>query len=126
MSIKTTWTKLRGLYDMPYCKDYNVVGRETVTRTIKARLPMSTCAAREGGYLEAYQDYYNESAWARYNPYSYRYLKSEYVDNRPTYDVEVTYDLLEVELTPRGRAKAQQRYEMHKRNMERYAKLLEG
>ena len=121
MSFKATAKELRYLRVWPYGNDYTVLGAEEVTRKVRRPLPYWTDGCREGGYLEAYSEYYKEA-----HPYCCRRrLRDEYRFNRPEYEIEVTYNLLEVELTKRGKRVARERYIMHSRNAQRYAKLLE-
>ena len=125
MTIKTSAHGLRYLHNWaignPDYNDYRIINRETVKRTVTRPLPFRTNALDEGEYLHDYAQYYREV------PHHYGYiLRDEYYrdEGRPTYEIEISYELLEVELTERGMTKARKRYDFHKRNADRYAKLL--
>lgn len=108
------------------CNAYKVISREPVIKMISKPVPHTagwSCNCDEDGfplYLAGCKDYYDRPAhkWQSFQ------LKPEYEDNRPTYSVRIAYEVLDIELTAEGKAEVERRYNIHKRNMEKYAKLL--
>lgn len=107
-------------------KHYDVIRTEKVTKTFTKPVPYTAgwaCNCDEDGfpkYLAGCKDYYNHPTH-KWQPFQ---LKPEYEDNRPTYSITITYEVLDIELTEEGRKEVERRYNIHKRNMEKYAKLL--
>lgn len=107
--------------DLWHANDYNIVGRHLVKKTITRPLPFYSYGVCEGGYLEGYSRYYEPTEWLS----GMKHLKREYRgENRPTYTLEISYCLLDIELTERGFEKVMKRYEQHMRIAKRYASLL--
>jgi hypothetical protein len=101
--------------------DYNVIGQRLVERTISRPLPFYTGFGRCGhfpSYIVSFKYCYEKwgGGWR---------LKEGYRDNRLLYSVDVQYWEYDIELTERGKEKLKWRYEMFKRNAEKYEKLLE-
>lgn len=117
--MKTTWSKIKTLDR----SRYTIVATEKKTATVKRPLPYRTGWDRTHfpNYLAGFENYYEcktfygGAIWA---------LKLEYWKNRPTYTQTIEFDLLDVEFTEEGKKEIQRRYELHKRNMEKYARLL--
>ena len=125
--MKTTKSVLKSFcnYSKDY-KNYEIIDSEKVTRTVTHKIPFETTAfyAGEKSYLSGFEAYYEKIDHYPFSPH-WR-LRSEYVKNRPTYSIEITYNLLTVEFTEQGKERIKYRYELHRRNMEKYAKLMEG
>lgn len=103
------------------CNDYSIVATHEIKKTVTHPIPFSTDAfrfGRDGGYLKDFANYYNPDT------YFSAMLKNEYRENRPNYTIEIVYNLYDIELTERGAKKVRDRYELHRRNAERYAALL--
>lgn len=103
--------------------DYNVVATHEVKKTVTHPLPFSTCAfsfGRDGGYLKGFASYYHQDEYRS----ATLWLNNEYREHRPNYTIEIVYNLYDIELTERGLKKVHDRYELHRRNAERYAALL--
>ena len=106
-------------------KHYDVISTEKVTKTFQKLVPWTTMGNNcdEDGfplYLAGCKEFYNKPThrWGAWT------LKNEYAENRPTYFITITYEAYEIELTPEGKKEVERRYKIHKRNMEKYAKLL--
>lgn len=107
------------------CDAYKVISHEPVIKMISKPVPYTTglsCNCDEDGfplYLAGYKEFYNKL------PHRWGWtLKNEYAENRPAYSITITYEAYEIELTAEGKAEVERRYKIHKRNMEKYAKLL--
>lgn len=74
-------------------------------------------------YLKEFKKYYEKSRSYYWNPWK---LQKEYIDNRPTYTIKVSYKTYDVEFNDFGKKEIERRYNIHKRNMEKYAKLMEN
>lgn len=109
--------------------DYKVLSSMKVTKTVRHKIPKdSSRRDNKGGlpdYLKGFEDYYDEWRWCD-GRYRYYTIKREYIDKalRPEYEIEVTYELLDIELTEKGKKECERRLNIHKKNMERYALLL--
>lgn len=120
--MKCTYSQIQYLY----CDAYKVISREPVIKMISKPVPHTagwSCNCDEDGfplYLAECKNYYNRPAH-KWQPFQ---LKPEYEDNRPTYSVRIAYEVLDIELTAKGKKEVERRYKIHKRNMEKYAKLL--
>ena len=107
-------------------KHYDVISTEKVTKTITKRVPYTTGYYGdydENGfpkYLKGCEEFYLKPNH-KWEPWR---LKPEYETNRPTYSTTITYEVLEIKLTAEGKKEVERRYNIHKRNMEKYAKLL--
>jgi len=99
-------------------------GEEKVTKTVTPFLPYETGQYTEHfpNYLKGYESYYKENKRS-YRP-CYWVLKDEYRENRPTYKLDVTYNIYDITLTHEGRKEAKRRYYLHLRNMEKYRRLM--
>ena len=105
--------------------DYIVLGSEKVSKIIHQTIPECTGNRLSGfpNYLKGFEDYYEKRT---YFGFTYYNIKKEYEDKskRPMYELEITYNLLDIELTERGKKECERRFNIHKRNMEKYAYLL--
>lgn len=107
---------------------YTVIGKEEITKNISRNIPITTgfgCSCFPS-YLKGFEDYYNKEkqTWgSRITICGWR-LKSEYLKNRPQYTISVTYTLYDVEFTKTGKDEIKRRYDIHKRNLEKYASLM--
>lgn len=122
MIVKSSQVK----YLNAYGYDYYATSVEKVTRTITKPLPVITGWVKSvfPKYLKGYEQYYERVD----NLYPYWKLKPEYCvhgENRPCYTIEVTYDVIDITLTERGRKTVQNRMEKHNRLAKQYALLLE-
>lgn len=128
--MKCTWTEIGTLCqlwkDGHFSYGYNIISREMVTKTITKPVPMTTgwgCSENEfPEYLKGCEQFYSYNHISRYS--ADWELKPEYRENRPTYSVEISYELVEVEFTPEGEKEIKRRYNIHKRLMERYGRLM--
>ena len=125
--IKTTYSKIKTLNHYNGPVNYVVMEKETVTKVKQCKIPYETWYHTEfPKYLKGFEQYYNKvvekNFWGGVG--EYWKLKDEYKENRPMYSIVLTYDLLTIELTEEGKTEVERRYEMHKRNMEKYASLL--
>lgn len=106
--------------------DYIVMGTENVTKIVHHPIPKIT-RKQDGkagfpNYLKGFEDYYNVRDILGA---TYYLLKDEYDDeNRPEYEIEVTSQIVDIRLTKRGREECERRFNIHKKNMEKYARLL--
>lgn len=128
--MKVTYSEIQTLgylYQDGHCnKAYDEISREPIIKTIIKKAPLSTgwtCNCDKDGfplYLKECKEYYNipKHKWEMWE------LKEEYRENRPTYSVTISYELIDIELTEAGKKEVERRYKIHKRNMEKYAKLL--
>lgn len=98
---------------------YNILSSEEKTVEVLREIPFETGIFTDKfpKYLKGYKKYYKK----QYCGYC---LKPQFISNRPLYAIVITYHLYDIELTESGRVEVQKRYEIHKRNMERYASLL--
>ena len=105
--------------------DYKVLGTMKVTKTVHHKIPDCTGRYTKGlpNYLKGFEDYYDERTSFGFTYYG---IRKEYEDKskRPEYEIEVTYELLDIELTEKGKKECERRLNIHKKNMERYALLL--
>lgn len=123
--IKTTYSKIKTLKH--YCGpvNYVVMEKETITKAKQCKIPYETWSNKFPKYLKGFEQYYDKVTVKNYwGVEEYWKLKDEYKENRPMYSIVLTYDLLTIELTEEGKTEVKRRYEMHKRNMEKYASLL--
>ena len=129
--MKTTYSNIKSLYYGDFRGSYiKVNGREEKSITVTHKLPYTTgrgCSELPS-YLKGFEKYYNfipyNSGWSY--PRFMWILKEGYRENRPTYTFETTVEIFDVDFTENGKAELKRRYEMYKRNMEKYARLLEG
>jgi len=122
--MKVTNGEIRSLCKWGKNTDYRVVGVESVTKTVSHEIPLTTGVIGRGFpiYLFGFEKYYTDTN--RYKNGGYWILKSEYIENRPRYSITVTYNVLDVEFTKHGKEEIARRYNLHKRNMEKYARLM--
>ena len=128
--MKTSHTQLNGFYNTTnpeYIKfnDYEIIGREMVTKIISHPLPLVTGGGYYSNgfpkYLQGFENYYNhiQTRWTdRYE------LKEEYAENRPIYTYTVTYEEIDVEFTKKGKEKITKRIAFHKKGLAKYHRLL--
>ena len=113
---------------VPAC--YVILSEEKVTKTITSKIPFTTGYFQKfdendsrmfPAYLHGFEEYYEPNGWDRI----FR-LKKEYrdKDSRPSYTMDISYTLYDIELTDEGREIVEERYKMYKRCMERYAKMM--
>lgn len=108
---------------------FNIIGREVITRTVFHKIPYETgyYNGEFPKYLAGFEHYYEErhrENWWSSGHTSYWHIKPEYEDNRPQYSISVTYVECEVEFTEKGKKEIERRYNIHKRNLEKYARLM--
>ena len=122
--MKVTNREIKSLCNWGKYVDYRVVGVESVTKTVSHEIPLTTGVIGTGFpiYLFDFKDYYMNTN--KYRRGGYWILKSEYIENRPRYSITVTYNVLDVEFTEHGKEEIARRYNLHKRNMEKYARLM--
>lgn len=105
--------------------DYKVLGSEKVTKTVRHKIPECTGYYAKGfpHYLKGFENYYEQRKCFGLTYYG---IKKEYEDKskRPEYEIKVTYELFDIELTEQGKEECERRLNLHKKNMERYALLL--
>lgn len=103
---------------------YKVLDSETQVITVHHKIPQQTAAnhGKISTYLKGYEKYYDLKK-LRYNIEGF-VLKEEYYNNRPEYTYTTTCYVYDIELTDEGRKEVSRRYEIHKRNMEKYARML--
>ena len=121
--MRTTYSKIKFLM---HTFDYVIVNRETVTKTVHHKIPTTVGAftTHFPEYLKGFEKYYNLN-YSEWGGTLYDSdIKPEYMFNRPEYSYEVTYEVLDIELTEVGKKKVQFRYDLHKRNMEKYGAFL--
>lgn len=126
MKVKKSELKslVEGIYR--FKGDYIVVGTEEVKKIVHHPIPIIT-RIQDGkadfpNYLKGFEDYYNVK---NILGATYYLLKDEYEDdNRPEYEIEVTSQIVDIRLTERGRKECERRFNIHKKNMEKYARLL--
>ncbi len=125
MKVKKSELKslVEGIYR--FKGDYIVVGTENFTKTIHHPIPGVT-RRRDGkdglpDYLKGFENYYRTSD---YFGMIYYCIKDEYKENRPEYEIEVTSQIVDIRLTEIGRKECERRFNIHKKNMEKYARLL--
>ena len=100
------------------CPYYNLIDTKTVTKTVERSIPTCTEDNKKfPTYLTGFAHCYNRGAYVFT-------LKPEYQNNRPKYSITVSYEVYTIEFTDIGRKEIARRYKIHKRNMDRYAKLM--
>ena len=122
MERKFSKTQLAYLYNRV---DYNITDVEEKKTTVCHKLPYYTSVFyyNENSYLKGFEEYY-EKLKGSYGDYR---LKNEYIniENRPVYSIDITYKVYTVVFTSFGKEKIKARYEMHKKQMERYTKMMD-
>ena len=101
-----------------YSNQYIITEQKVVEREITRPLPRSSwheCV--EKGYLKDYAKYY-------YKSLGYYYLDPDYRDNPPCYTIKVKYTLTYGTLTKECLADLRKRLAIHKKNVDRYEKVL--
>lgn len=129
--MKTTRTQISTLNDVAwgrYDAHYWVNSRTEVTKEVRHKIPYEPgwFTNKFPKYLAGFEDCYEmryHTDWGK-GSRPYWHLKPEYEDNRPLYTIKITYTELDITLTDEGREEVQRRYEIHKRNLEKYARLL--
>ena len=119
--MKVTFTTVQYLWS----QHYHIISEERVTEEFTKLCPKTTGWNWDTDfpkYLAGCEKYYQPRT-EKYGANQWE-LKPEYRENRPTYKITITYTLYDVELTANGKREATRRYNIHKRNMEKYAKLL--
>lgn len=129
--IKTSATKLGNLYNRNRWtgRFFTVINREEVEKVVSHKIPHETgyYNGEFPKYLAGFEHCYEErhrKNWFYSGHTPYWRLKPEYEDNRPLYTIKITYTELDITLTDEGREEVQRRYEIHKRNAEKYHRLL--
>jgi hypothetical protein len=128
--MKVTHSQVKYLtYWRNFTHYYVVKNKEQKTITIQHKIPFVTgvYAPAFPQYLKGFEHCY-DSAQERgcYYTYNKWVLKPEYAENRPLYSFTTTVEIMDIELTEAGKEEVQRRYELHKRNMDRYERLLKG
>lgn len=121
--MKTTWTFLNRLYE----KDYIVNGTEYARKTLSKPIPYGTGVRyfHNGkrhipDYLDGFEDYY-ECPKGTYDMY---FLKREYWENRPHYEITIEYLVYDVDLTDEGKKRIKDRYNHYSKIANRYKKVM--
>lgn len=98
---------------------YSIVSERMETKTVTNPIPYTTgiYESQFPTYLKGFEDYYEKVS--RFAPWRLKDKK-----NRPCYTITVSYPVYDIKLKPNGEKEFQRRYQMHKRNMEKYARLL--
>lgn len=126
MKVKYSILKTLDGFNCP--PSYTVISKEEVTKNISHNIPITTgfCCSRIPSYLKGFEDYYNEEVqtWGSHTTIRGWRLKPEYLENRPQYTISITYTLYDVEFTKKGKDEIKRRYNIHKRNLEKYASLM--
>ena len=102
-------------------------GTEEKTITVQHKIPRVTGVFENHfpNYLQGFEQYYDLVPMRAYLSVHNRWvIKPEYEENRPLYSISTTIEILDIELTEEGKKEVQRRYELHKRNMEKYESLL--
>lgn len=103
--------------------DYRILRKEKVTKEVHHPIPYRSYSdVGFAEYLRGFEEYYTMGYQTKYT--TEWILKPEFRKNRPNYAYTVTYTEYDIELTEDGRATVEGRYKMHRRLMERYARLL--
>lgn len=125
--MKVSKNALQYFYPWGKDADYHIIGKEEVTRTVSHKIPLTT------GFYEQHFPKYLKGFEGCYNRHTDVYgrrainrwtIKPEYIDDRPHYSISVTYTEYEVEFTEKGKKEIERRYNIHKRNLEKYARLM--
>ena len=111
--------------------NYVVLSEEKAVKTITSKIPFETgfnsgidenLHTKFPAYLHGFEEYYDNSTGC----FGQFRLKKEYWDknSRPSYTIDISYILYDIELTDDGKELVNKRYEQHKRLMELYAKMM--
>ncbi len=122
--MELTWGQLKSLWG-----NYQIIilSRREETKTIYIKLPFHAGKISDYSfpkYLEGYEKCYRKSE-GKWNNWV---LTEEAKKFRDLIKVpfEIKVNIYDVKITEEGKAEIQRRYNIHKRNMEKYAKLLEA
>lgn len=123
--MELTWGQLKSLWG-----NYQIIilSRREETKTVYIKLPFYAGKLSDDSsfpkYLEGYEKCYRKSG-GEWNDWV---LTEEAKKFRDLIKVpfEVKINIYDVKITEEGKAEIQRRYNIHKRNMEKYAKLLEA
>ena len=125
--MKVTCSQIKNLYSSGKHPQYKVLKEERKNVIVAHKIPFSTGFFLNDfpNYLKGFEEYYEEKI-VRFSRYTRRYweLKPQYKENRPSYTFEAISYVLDIELTEEGKKEIQRRYNIHKRNMEKYANLM--
>lgn len=128
--MKVTHSQVKYLtYWRNFTHYYVVKSKEQKTITVQHKIPFvaGAFAPEFPQYLKGFEHCYDSAQErAAFHTYNKWVLKPEYAENRPLYSFTTTVEIMDIELTEEGKKEVQRRYELHKRNMDRYERLLKG
>jgi hypothetical protein len=100
---------------------YTIKGVEEVKKIVKHEIPFVTGVLhyKFPEYLKGFEKYYE-----RKNGRGYFRLKEKYQENRPQYEILISYKIYDIELTEVGKAVVESRNRQHERLAKMYSDLL--
>lgn len=125
--MKVTCNQIQNLYSYGKHPHYKVLNEERKSVIVTHKIPFTagTLTGFFPSYLKGFEKYYEHKS-IKFSRFKYECweLKPEYKENRPSYTFEAISYVLDIELTEEGKKEIQRRYNIHKRNMEKYASLM--